>query len=64
MAPPKSRTVRFGEKEAQRIEAFLRKNPFLDFSTLTRLAIARFIENPKLDLRPVPPQERPREETA
>ena len=42
------RTVRFDKKELERIEEFLKMNPFLDFSTLTRLSVQRFIENPNL----------------
>ena len=48
-----TRTVRFQKSEAQQIEQFLKKNPVLDFSTLARLAITRFIRNPNLQLHPV-----------
>jgi hypothetical protein len=48
-----TRTVRFNQKEAGLIDRFLEKNPFLDFSTLARLAIAHFIENPELKILPV-----------
>ena len=48
-----TRTVRFPPEELQDIETFLKKNKFLDFSTLSRLAIAEFIRNPKLEINPI-----------
>ncbi len=48
-----TRTVRFSEKEADLIDKFLEKNPFLDFSTLARLAVSHFIENPELRILPI-----------
>lgn len=51
--PSVTRTVRFERSEAARIENFLQKNEFLDFSTLARLAISQFIQNPKLNIQPV-----------
>jgi hypothetical protein len=48
-----TKTVRFKSEGATLIEEFLRKNIFLDFSTMTRLAIAHFIENPELEIRSV-----------
>jgi hypothetical protein len=50
-----SRTVRFSSKEAKEIEQFLRDNPFLDFSTLARLALAEFIRDPKIKINPLYP---------
>ena len=48
-----SRTVRFRKEEIRTIEEFLFKNPFFDFSTLTRLAISEFIKNPRIQVLPV-----------
>ena len=53
MEANKTRTVRFGKAELKRIEKFLGQNPFLDFSTLTRLAINLFIENPTIEIKAV-----------
>lgn len=47
------RTVRFDQKQLKRIEEFLRRNPFLDFSSLTRLAIDQFIEKPTVQIKPI-----------
>lgn len=47
----KTRAIRVSEQEEKLIQEFLKKNPFLDFSTLARLAIRRFIENPHLEVR-------------
>jgi len=46
-----TRTIRFKADEAARIERFLAKNPFLDFSTLARLAIDQFIHDPSVQIR-------------
>lgn len=48
-----SRTVRFSTEELRLIEEFLKKNPFFDFSSLTRTALTHFIHNPQLVVRPV-----------
>jgi len=48
-----SRTVRFKRAEIELIEEFLEKNSFLDFSTLTRIAVLEFIQKPTLQIRPV-----------
>jgi len=53
MALHKTRTVRFTQKELDRIDAFLKQNPFLDFSTVARLAINRFIEYPALEIKAI-----------
>ncbi len=37
----------------QDIERFLQQNQIFDFSTLARVAIRRFIENPSLEIRGV-----------
>lgn len=43
------KTIRFNETEYKKISQFLIENPGMDFSTLTRIAIHNFIENPKLN---------------
>ena len=48
-----SRTVRFKKDEADLIDRFLESNAFLDFSTLSRIAIMQFIRDPRLQLRPI-----------
>jgi len=48
-----SRTVRFKETDLELIEEFLKKNPFFDFSSLTRLAVLEFIKKPTLQITPV-----------
>lgn len=42
------KTVRFKEEEIESIDAFLKENPALDFSTLIRLAVGKFITSPSL----------------
>jgi len=49
----KVRAVRLPPAEDKQIQEFLRRNPFFDFSTMTRLALMQFIENPELTLKPV-----------
>jgi hypothetical protein len=49
----KIRTVRFTSQEDAVIDAFLKKNPIFDFSTLTKTAIFRFVEKPELILKAV-----------
>lgn len=44
--------VRFNKSEEEAIQDFLEKNPYFDFSTLARIAIKKFIENPSIELRP------------
>jgi len=51
-----SRTVRFKAIEIKLIDEFISKNPLFDFSSLTRLAVLEFIENPKLHITPVDPR--------
>ena len=49
----KVRGVRFSDEEEELIEEFLKRNPFIDFSTLSRIAILEFIKNPQINLIPV-----------
>jgi len=51
-----TRTVRFTPEELRDIESFIKKNSFLDFSTLTRLAIAEYIRHPTLQISPIDPK--------
>jgi hypothetical protein len=48
-----SRTVRFKESELKLIEEFLERNPFFDFSSLTRIAVIGFIKQPSVQITPV-----------
>lgn len=50
----KVRAIRLSPAEEKQIQEFLRRNPFFDFSTVTRLALVRFMENPSLNLKAVP----------
>ena len=56
-----SRSVRFKEAELELVDEFLSKNPFFDFSSLTRLAVMEFIKKPTLQITPVSPTDRPSE---
>lgn len=58
-SPSVSRTVRFKSEELLEIEEFLSLNPMFDFSSLTRVAISRFIRDPQLTLKPLAFKERP-----
>ena len=49
----KTRAIRVPESEERQIEEFLKQNPFFDFSTLARMAILDFVQNPKITIRPV-----------
>jgi hypothetical protein len=49
----KVHAVRLSETEEKLVQEFLKGNPFFDFSTLTRIAVLRFIEKPELSLKPV-----------
>lgn len=49
----KPRAVRFSEAEEKAITDFLAINSFLDFSTLARLSIIAFMENPEIKLKPI-----------
>lgn len=48
-----TKAVRFSEKEEAAIKEFLEQNSLLDFSTLARIAILNFIENPEVKLKPI-----------
>lgn len=43
------KTVRFKEEEIKLIEDFLIENPAIDFSTLVRLAVGKFVNSPSLN---------------
>lgn len=45
-----TKAVRFSDREEEMISDFLTKNPYFDFSTLTRMALLNFIQNPSLKL--------------
>lgn len=47
------RTVRFSEKELERIERFIEQNPLFDFSRLVRLSVERFISHPSITITPM-----------
>ena len=47
-----TKAVRFSEKEIEAINEFLKNNPYFDFSTVARMAIFKFIENPSIELLP------------
>ena len=47
-----TKAVRFSDKEDKAIKDFLKKNPYFDFSTVARMAIINFIENPQINLIP------------
>lgn len=49
----KVRGVRFSKSEEALVEEFLKKNPYIDFTTLSKIAILNFIKNPELNLVPV-----------
>lgn len=46
----KIRAVRLNSDEEQSVVEFLKNNPFLDFSTVVRMALRQFLANPKLNL--------------
>lgn len=48
-------TVRFKPHELERRERFVSQNHFFDFSTLARISIQRFIEDPILEVRGLKP---------
>lgn len=43
------KTVRFKEAEIETINSFLMENPSIDFSTLIRMAVEKFIKSPSLN---------------
>jgi hypothetical protein len=46
----RARAVRFNDDEEKLIQHFLKLNSFMDFSTLARMAILRFVRNPKVQI--------------
>jgi hypothetical protein len=46
-----TRAVRFSEEENEAIKEFLKNNPFLDFSTVAKMAILKFIQKPEIQLK-------------
>lgn len=59
-----SRTVRFKAHELEQIDEFLQRNPFFDFSSLTRIAVTEFIRRPTLRIQPIETTERPKRKPA
>ena len=51
----KTRAIRLSPAEEAKIQKFLALNPFFDFSSLARLAILKFVENPELHITPLLP---------
>lgn len=49
----KTRAIRLSSEDNQKIEQFLKLNPFFDFSSLARLSLLSFIEKPHLLLKPL-----------
>jgi len=47
-----TKAMRIKDHEDKAIREFLEKNPYFDFSTLARMAILQFIENPEIKLKP------------
>jgi hypothetical protein len=43
------KTIRFTKSELNRISLFMDQNPGMDFSTLIRLAVGKFISSPTLN---------------
>lgn len=43
------KTVRFKESEIKSIDSFLKENPAIDFSTLIKLAVGKFLASPTLN---------------
>ena len=48
-----TKAVRFSDEEEKLINKFLKMNAVFDFSSLARMAILKFIENPQVDFKPV-----------
>ena len=47
------RGIRFNEREEELINRFLEENSIIDFSTLVRISVLDFIQNPQIKLTPV-----------
>jgi len=58
----KTKAIRLSKEEEKLINEFLTKNPFFDFSSLTRMALLQFIQDPQIALHPVSttPKSKPR----
>jgi len=48
-----TKAIRFSEKEEKMINSFLQENPYFDFSTLGRMAILSFVQNPKIEFKAI-----------
>lgn len=48
-----TKAVRFSELEEQLVTEFLIKNPYFDFSTLARMAILHFVQNPDIKFQSI-----------
>lgn len=46
-----TRAIRFTEEENNAIKEFLKLNPYFDFTTVAKMAILNFIQNPSLNLQ-------------
>ena len=49
----KTRGIRLKDHEEKLVQDFLAQNPFFDFSTMARIAITKFINDPQLTVKPV-----------
>jgi hypothetical protein len=49
----KTRAIRFSKEEEAKIEEFLQKNSFFDFSSLARTAIMNFVKAPTVSIRAI-----------
>jgi len=49
----RTRAIRLSPEEEMQIEEFLKRNPFLDFSKVARMAILSFIKAPTLQISPI-----------
>ena len=43
-----TKAIRFSEAELKEIDHFLKQNPFLDFSTMVRVAVREFLGSPSI----------------
>ncbi len=49
----KTRAIRFSKEEESKIEEFLQKNSFFDFSSLARTAIMNFVKAPTVSIQAI-----------
>jgi superfamily I DNA/RNA helicase len=49
--PMPNKAIRFTDKEYEEIQEFLEDNPLFDFSSLTKFAIASFLNNPQITIK-------------